>query len=262
MSTLLLLGWENRLLTAALTASSAAEGLGAEQMQNPHGAAATAWQTAPGVTTASLLIDAGAATTWRVGSLHRTNLTTAATLRFRVGNDATFATATADTGTLTGRVAAGFGQAVAILDAETTGRYARFDIADPTNPQGRLIIPLGYAGPAWQPDHQWDPASPEAAQAEVLNQVTQGGQEWPELRWRRRQRAVVLPQVPRADRWQRLGALELAAAAQGNLLLVPNPEGDLAREPVFGRCEIGDVAFNAAGPHRFRSVRMLFNERL
>lgn len=262
MSTLLLLGWENRLLTAALTASAAETGFGPEQMQTPHGAAATAWQTPAGVTSASLVLDAGSDVTWRLAGLFRTNLTSGATLRLCIGSDPTFATATADTGVLSGRVADGFGQALAILDAEETARYARLDIADTANPQGRLIIPLGFAGPAWQPDHQWDPASPEAAQAEVLNQVTQGGQEWAELRWRRRQRAVLLPLVPRADRWTRVGEIERAAATQANLLLVPNPEGDLAREPIFGRCEVGDVGFNDRGPHRFRTVRMLFNERL
>ena len=80
----LLLGYRNQVPGAVLTASSAAAGLGPANLQNDQGSASTAWQTTG--TGATLQIDAGTeAATWRAFLLARTNLTTAATVRWRVG---------------------------------------------------------------------------------------------------------------------------------------------------------------------------------
>jgi hypothetical protein len=81
-----LFGWKNLVLSAAaLVASSEASGLSAGNLQTQQGAPSEAWQTAAGVTEASLVVDAGAAETWRAFLLARTNLTPAATVRWRVG---------------------------------------------------------------------------------------------------------------------------------------------------------------------------------
>jgi hypothetical protein len=81
-----LFAWENAVLSGAVSASAEASGLGAGQLQNPHGATSTAWQTPVGTTAAWLLVDAGANAIWRALSLHRTNLQPAATLRWRLGS--------------------------------------------------------------------------------------------------------------------------------------------------------------------------------
>ena len=80
----LMLGYRNQVPGAVLTASSAAAGLGPANLQDDDGSASMAWQTTG--TGATLQIDAGTeAATWRAFLLARTNLTTAATVRWRVG---------------------------------------------------------------------------------------------------------------------------------------------------------------------------------
>jgi len=227
--TTLLIGWTNRAKAGTLTASAAASGLGPDQVANDQGATSAAWQTPAGTTTAHLQLDAGSAVAWRALSIHRTNLTPAGTVRWRLSSDSTFATALYDSGAVAGQVAAGYGQAVHVLTAEVTARYLRLDLADATNPQGVLSIPLLFAGPAWQPALQWSPDSAEGTVTDLSVPITRGGQEWPELRWRKRRRSVALPYVARDDRWPQLGELERAAAAGGTILLVPSPAGDLAR---------------------------------
>jgi hypothetical protein len=78
-------GWESLVLSSTVSASAEVSGLGAGQLQNLHGATATAWQTPVGTTTAWLLLDAGVAAVWRALGLFRTNLTPAATVRWRIG---------------------------------------------------------------------------------------------------------------------------------------------------------------------------------
>jgi hypothetical protein len=260
--TTLLLGWINRAKTGTLTASAAASGLGADQVANDQGATSAAWRTPAGTTTAHLQIDAGGAVAWRLLSIHRTNLTPAATLRWRLSGDAGFSTALYDSGTLSAQVAAGYGQAVHVLTAEVTARYLRLDIADATNPQGFLSVPLLFAGPAWQPAIQWSADSAEGAVTDLSVPVTRGGQEWPELRWRKRRRGVVMPWVAREDRWPQLGEFERAAASGGNILLVPSPAGDLAREPIFGPAAIEGVGYAGEAAYRFRTTRFSVTERL
>jgi hypothetical protein len=402
--TALMLGWVNRARGGVLTASAAAPGLGPDQVANDQGATSTAWQTPAGTTAAWLRLDAGASAAWRALSVHRTNLTAAATLRWRLsvladgvadatalphdslagatlgpnttrvgttgdplggaaavtyssssssnsfvrasntyavlaggnyrvtvwarrisgagtvgqiiravppagpvgvvqiaGNltaswqqfSVTFTPTSAgsatisfffgaeaatgevafflgavepvpayDSGVLPGTVAAGYGQSVHIAPAAVTARYLRLDVADSGNPQGFLNIPLLFAGPVWQPAHQWSPDSAEGAQAEIAAPVTRGGQEWPELRWRKRRRVVSLPLVPRADRWPQLGEMERQAATGANILVVPSPTGDLLREPIFGPVAFDGVGYAGAAAHRFRTTRFTVTERL
>lgn len=78
-------GFQNNVTGAALSATSAVAGLDASQLQNDQGSPSTAWQTTG--TAATLTIDTGTdASTWRAFLLARTNLTTGATVRWRVGS--------------------------------------------------------------------------------------------------------------------------------------------------------------------------------
>lgn len=167
-----------------------------------------------------------------------------------------------DTGTLSGTVAAGYGQSVHVLPAEVTARFLRLDLSDDGNPQGFICIPLLFGGPAWQPAQQWGADSAETAVAEADVVGTRGGQVWSELRFRRRQRLVTLPLLARAERWPELGALELHAATGGNVLVVPSPEGDLLHEPVFGQVAFQPVGYTGSASHRFRSTQFTVTERL
>jgi hypothetical protein len=260
--TTLLLGWTNHAKTGALDASAAAAGLGAYQVANDQGATSTAWQTPAGDTAADITLDAGSAVAWRVFGIFRTNLTAAATVRWRLGNDATFATNLVDTTATAGTLANGYGQSLHVLAAETSARYLRLDLDDPTNPQGFLNVPLLFAGPAWQPRIQWSADAVESAAVDGNVIGTRGGQVFAEIRWRRRRRSVPLPLVDRADRWPQLGALEMHAATGSNVLLVPSPSGDLLREPVFGPADFEGVGYAGIGAYRFRSTRFAVTERL
>jgi hypothetical protein len=226
-----------------------------------HGSSATAWVTNASITSAYAVLDAGAGALWGALGVFRTNLTASATLRWRLGDDATFATATEDSGTLSSTLASGYAQSLYIPAAEVTARYMRLDVADATNPEGRLVIPLAFGGPVWQPAHQWSPDSAEDLQRETVTVTTRGGQEWIEQRWRRRRRIVTLPLLARADRWTELHALERAAADGGNILVVPSPTNDLLREPIFGPVAFDGVGYAGTG-HRFRATRFTIAERL
>ena len=145
-----LLGWENAIETSStsLVASAAADGASAELLRVPIGAASVAWQTPAGTTAAALTVTTTAAVAWRAVSLNRTNLTTAATIRVRVGSAASLTTApTYDSGTVSAGVAVGIGQALHVMPAAVSALAMRIDISDPANPDGYLNSPLAYAGP-------------------------------------------------------------------------------------------------------------------
>jgi hypothetical protein len=112
-----LFGFNNRALTGTLTASAAAAGLGPDQLANPHGATSSSWQTPAGTTTAWARLDAGSAVEWGAVALCNTNLTPAATVRWRLSDDANFAVSPVwDTGAVP-VVVAGYRQAVAVEPA-------------------------------------------------------------------------------------------------------------------------------------------------
>jgi hypothetical protein len=251
-----ILGWKNAVLSGALVASSEAAGLDAGQLQNQHGSAAYAWQTAASVTSANLRIDGGAGAKWRAFGLFRTNLTPAATVRWRVSDDSAFATSIYDSGTLSGTVIAGYAQSLAIATTEQTGRYARVDIADAGNPDGFLNIPLAYAGPVLQPAVGLAYGTRHARDRDEVVVRSRGGQEFVTLRSARRRWGFDFGALTTAEFWDGLAELDRVAADGTNVLLVPFPAGsNVAREAVFGRLAFADDATwpapNEAGLRRF-----------
>lgn len=78
-------GWQNRIATGLLSAGSAEASLPVSNLAGQQGSAAEAWQTASGALSSWFACDAGAAVSWRAFLLARTNLTPAATVRWRVG---------------------------------------------------------------------------------------------------------------------------------------------------------------------------------
>jgi hypothetical protein len=258
-----LFGWENRILSAsALTASSEATGMTAGNLQSQQGTATDAWQTAAGVTDASLVIDMGADVLWRAFGLFRTNLTPAATVRWRVGADAAFATSTYDSGALTG-IVTGFGQHVHVMPADVSARYARADISDATNTDTFLNIPLAFAGPVWIPQRNLGFSSAVGREHDAAVVRTRSGGEYVTLRSSRRRWAVSLPALTGSEVWPQVFELDSAAADGRNILFVPFPEGDdVQREAVFGRLASGgDVTWPAQSPAR-RAWSAIISERL
>lgn len=258
------LGHDNRVLTGAITVSAAVEGMGAAQLRDVHGASSSAWQTPFGTLAGQLDIDSGDnASQWQAFALCRTNLTAAATLRVRVGNDAAFATSAYDSGTIGAGVAADVGQAVHFIAAAIAGRHARINIDDPFNPDGFLHVPLAFAGPGWTVAMGITPASADGDEVVAAEARTRGGQEYVELRHARRAWELAMEAVLDAsERRDRLAPLLRAAADGRNVLTIPRLDGDMAREAVFGRLQATTRVGWQAGIMGWRTVRLLATERM
>lgn len=231
-----LFGWENWARSGTIAASAEVVGLGAGQMQNDQGATSASWQTPAGTTTANFTLDAGAAVEWGGFGIFNTSLSPAATVRWRVGDDATFATALLDSGTLLETVVAGYRQSLYVPGATVTARYMRCDIADPLNVEGLLRVAQLFAGKVARPARNfgYQTAFGRAADQGVI--VTRGGQEFTELRFARRGWAISLPRLGADEVWPLVQELQRAAEDGRNVLFIPFPEGaDIQREACFGR---------------------------
>lgn len=82
-------GYNNLIESGTLVAGSEASGLPISQVRVPQGSSASSWQTATGVKTAAagawFTVDMGSEATWQAFLLARTSLTSAAQVRWRVG---------------------------------------------------------------------------------------------------------------------------------------------------------------------------------
>lgn len=258
-------GWINNAGTGTLSASSETASLGAAQLQNDQGNAASAWQTAGGVTSAGLTVDAGVpGAAWRAFGLFRTNLTGAATVRWRVGAVAAMTSGVVfDTGTVAAGVAAGFGQSVLVAAAAVAGRYCRLDVADPGNPDGVLNVPLIFAGPVWQPASNISAESAFGRDDSTDEVVTRGGQEYPTSRFVRRRWEIALARVRAAEVWPFAMELDRVARLGTNVLFVPDPaSADRNREAVFGRLRATSDLGHPHGVADARGWRCRVTERL
>lgn len=256
-------GWENVIEAdgVMLAASSAADGLGSELLRiSPRGSAAEAWQTAAGVISAALTVTAPAAIAWRAVCLARTNLTTSATLRVRVGTAANITSAPAyDSGTISAGVAWGVGQALHTLPAAVSATTLRIDLADPANPDQFLNVPLCYAGPVAEasitPDSDMGPDVRRADVAARAGQVAVDPLSFARG-WQFRLGAVRVEDLT----W--LDALEAAAGAGRNILFVPLPgDARAGAETVLGLLAPGRRGFVTASG-RFRTWSGSITERL
>lgn len=257
-----LIGWQNAVETASTTlaASSAADGFSAELLRVPVGNAAAAWQTAAGVTSASLTITATAAVAWRAVALCRTNLTTAATLRVRVGTAANVVSAPAyDGGVLSAGVAVGIRQGLHVMPSAVSAVCMRLDIADPTNPDGYLNIPLIYAGPGVE--FSIAPSSDDGDDIRREDVQTRSGAVITTALSRARNWSVRVPFIRRADAdW--IDPVKAAAAAGINALFVPLVGDTRApAETIFGLMTPARRGFPGQTA-AYRSFAFTISERL
>ena len=268
-----LFGWVNNILSATLTADSEEAGLGVAQLQNDQGDASTAWQTAAGVTTSGFLADTGSAySVWRAFALARTNLTSAATVQWRVGAPGTggaLASVVYDSGVLPAGVVPGFGQTVfvmfpqSLVPVQAQAQALRCDISDPTNPDGFLSVALAYAGVPWQPLTNISTATTRGRDDSTLETTTRGGQEYPLNLWARRRWSVDFQGIRNSEVLPDVDALDAACRDGGNILLVPDPASSTVnQEAVFGRGKPGsDLAYFQGAPDR-RTWKLTVTERL
>lgn len=263
-----LLCWDNAVVTGSLSSGSELPALGSANLQNVFGSADQAWQTASGVLTyeagAWLLLDCGAQTVLRVFSLHRTNLSAAAMVRWRVWASADqTATPVIDTGLIAAQVAPYYLQHVFVAPFACVGRYVRLDILDPSNPDGFVNVAQACIGPAWQPVHTFGYASSVGRTQGGAKTTTRGGQVYARTDWISRAWKITLASVERREVWARLMDLDRAARLNGNVLFVPNPDAHEApMATLFGLLEPStDVTWPQASP-RLRSWSATLTERL
>jgi len=264
-----LFGWTNYASTGALSAGSNAANMSvASGWSSDQGSSSTAWQTVTGVVTSAdgayARIDAGAAVTWRAFALARTNLTSAATVRWRVGSVADMSSGVIyDSGTVSAGIVAGIGQSVVVAATDQVARYCQVDINDAANPDSFINIPLAYAGPVWVPTVGADWQSSFGRDDRIDEVVTLGGQEFPIARWLRRHWSLALTAISAAEVWASVMPLDQVARRSGNVIYIPDTaSADIAAETVLGRLKpTSDLTYTASST-TMRSYRAQITERL
>lgn len=264
-------GWNNRVMTAALTVGSAAANMGAGNLQVDQGSPEAAWQTVAGILTdaagAWLLIDSGSASsTWRGFGLFRTNLTANATVRWRVSDSLSggrVTSATYDSGTVPAAVAAGYLQTLTIPTSDATGRYCEVDINDSGNPDNFINVPLAFAGPLFIPQIGVAWSSTFARTDRTDEVVTLGGQEFPTHRYAQRQNGGVLNGAKASEVWPGVMELDRVSRLGGNVLFVlDTTSANLNYETVFGRVRSPSPLSFPVGAADARAWAATFTERL
>lgn len=264
-------GWINRVTAGSLTVGSAAANMGAGNLQVDQGSPDSAWQTAAGVVTDAagswLLIDSGnTASAWRAFGLFRTNLSSAATVRWRVGNTLSGGRITGaayDSGTIGAGVLVGYLQSLLVPTSDQIGRYCEVDINDSGNPDSFINVPLVFAGPLFMPEVAISFASTFGRTDQTDEVVTQGGQEFPINRYMQRIQSVALTGITLGETWASVMELDRTARAGGNVLFAPDvTSANLNYEAVFGRLKNASAISYPSGAADRRAWSATVNERL
>lgn len=248
------LGWENRVLSAALTASAQVSALPVENLRRPQGAASLGWRV-PG-TAATLTITATSAVSWRAFGLFRTNLSAAAQITVTLisgGNTVWQGSAQAVAN----------GQILLVAPQAITADTATIAISDSGNPDGYLSIPLAYAGPLWQPVRNYSTESTSDRTLGVDSVTTLGGAEFVSARWYQRSLSIAHQSYGDADAVVLEQILRVAATGQ-NILFLPDPSATpdvLAAKALFGRLSGNDLT-NPFGNADRHALTLTLTERL
>ena len=264
-----LFGWTNYASSGALSAGSNAANMAiGSGWSSDQGSSSTAWQTVTGVVTSAggayARIDAGAVVNWRAFVLARTNLTAAATVRWRVGSVADMSSGVVyDSGTVLAGIVAGIGQSVIVAPSDQAARYCQVEINDAANPDTFINIPLAFAGPVWVPSVGADWQSSFGRDDRVDEVITLGGQEYPIARWLRRHWSLALTAISAGEVWAAVMPLDQASRRGGNVLYIPDTaSADIAAETVLGRMKpTSDLTYTASST-TMRSYRAQITERL
>jgi hypothetical protein len=258
------LGWNNLVIGATITAGSQVASLPGSNVQGPHGSPATGWQTQAGVITSGggaflTIVPTAGSRTWRAMGIFGTNITSTATVTFLLYNTGP---ALVWSSAVAGPVA-GYRQVVAIAPSDQVADYLVIQIDDTANSDGFINIPLAYAGAAWLPQRGVSFASTWGRDDNTLETFTRGGQEYPLLLWQRRRWALTFEAVAAAELWTQADPLLIASRIGGNVFFAPNDISPyLSQEAIFGRLKIpSDVTYPFHNADR-RQVAATITERL
>lgn len=248
-------GWCNNIMTATLAANVQMAQLPVTNLLSPQGAASLGWRV-PG-TAATLTISHLPASPWRAFGLFRTNLSASASMSAYVLSGGSLvwqgeAQAVAN------------GQILLVADRPVMGDTARIQITDGHNPDGYLSIPLAYAGPIWQPVRNYSTDSTFGRTVGQDSITSLGGQDYVSTRWYQRKYTISHQSLGDADAAV-LDQILLAAAADRNILFVPDPSADpatLAAQALYGRLSAGSDLSNPFGTADRHKISLTLTERL
>lgn len=248
-----LIGWQNAISTAALSGdASTYSGFPASNLALDLGGNAYAWRTGTGGSSFTATLAAAVAV--RVISLHRTNLTAAATWRVQMSKAGA---SVYDSGVVPAGVS--LGQCLIVLAAAITADSLTVTVTDPANPQAYLSIPFAYAGPVFAPSRQYTNDATFGGKAQVDSYTSRSGNVFSQFRWRAR--TTKLP-------WQNflptemltVEAINAYADTDRNLLIVPRPDALTSGPfPIFGTVSVDDRGIVLGG---YRSSALTITERL
>lgn len=229
------LAWDNLWDTAALTTGSEIATLPGTNVQKAH--LSRKWHTAAGVKSSHQIADLGSAKSLSLGALFGTNLTAAATVRWRAStlDPTVVANLLLDTGVVNAGVKAGYGQSIKAWNA-VAARYWRVDIDDATVPDnlqtGRI-----FGGPSWTHAKSmlfgWGVTPLDESPVEE----TEGGQEFPDPKAKRRVLDFALDYLTEAEAYDNPFAMARAAGVVEDVLAIPFENGAyISEQAVWGLC--------------------------
>lgn len=168
-----------------------------------------------------------------------------------------------DSGWLSNGIAPVIGQSCHLPAVTPSSRYVRFDIEDPTNPDGFINVPLAYAGSVWEPTHAVDWSSSMAPK--VMEQVleSRAGQEYVEVLFRQRVWDLAMSALKGEEVWVYQQELDRVASTGENVLFLPDKTSPYANsEAVFGILKsLAPVGYSAKST-QYRNWRARISERL
>ncbi len=248
MSSNVMLGSNNLIISAVLTAGSAETALPITNLQNDICDASTGWQTTAGVLTAvagaTFTVTPAHPTSWRAFALVRTNLTPAAAVTLSLLSGTGGDTTLVWSATVGGPISA-YRQVVVIAPTDLVADRLTVSIDDPTNPDGFINIPGAYAGSGWQPLVGMSWQSALGRDSLIDEAKSRGGQEYPIARWQQRRWEIAMDAIGGSELWSDAQELDRISRYGGNILFVPDVTSPtINNEAVFGRLEsVSDVTF-------------------
>jgi hypothetical protein len=233
------LGYINYVISGTVADSSHAIGFPASNLAGP--VALPPWQSANTVKTANIDIDAGASVPWGAIGLFRTNFTTAAGIRVRLGTTLG-ASDVYDSGSISGGIAVGYGQSIVQIPPGTANaEFCRITIGDSTNPDNHISAGLCFAGPTLTPANNFNYGAGNGWQDDSTVQVTKGGQEYFIQTPQYRTAQMTFGLLSEDEVFSEVMEIDRLASIQSNILLLPNPSSAyLNKQAIFGRITKSD----------------------